>query len=125
VGSGCKKPKEKCTFKPALRCSLWVQGAKTLRKNAPSSRLWGAVCEFKVQRTEDKCTFEPVSGCISKVQGAKILRKNAPSSRLRGAVCSAEVLFSYQYFALTQRGVFWKICVKEMARYSERDAKGD
>ena len=36
-GSGCKKPKEKCTFKPALRCSLWVQGAKTLRKNAPSS----------------------------------------------------------------------------------------
>ena len=54
----------------------------------------------KERRT--KCTFEPVSGCISKVQGAKILRKNAPSSRLRGAVCSAEVLFSYQYFALTK-----------------------
>ena len=57
-------PKEKCTFKPALRCSLWVQGAKNLRKNAPSSRLWGAVC-------------------------------------------SAEVLFSYQYFALTSSPFFF------------------
>ena len=58
VGSRCKNPEEKCTFKPALGCCLWVQGAKILRKNAPSSQLWGAVC-------------------------------------------SAEVLFSYQYFALT------------------------
>ena len=48
VGSGCKKPKEKCTFEPVSGCISKVQGAKILRKNAPSSRLRGAVCSAEV-----------------------------------------------------------------------------